>query len=78
MISGVDARNTMKVSTLAYCSVLMFAKMHARNAVATGKKARILGHSISSTSMKPSIPTSFTATHEHVTCASSTNDGAGR
>jgi len=57
----------MNVSTLANCSVLMFAKIHARKAAATGKKARIFGNSTSSTSMKPRAPTNLTATHELVT-----------
>ena len=75
--SGVEARNTMNVSTFAYCSVLIFAKIHARKAAATGKNARIFSYSSSSTSMQPNAPTILTASHEHVTCASRTNDGAG-
>ena len=31
----------------------------------------------SSTSMKPAIPTALTATQDDVTCARSTNEGAG-
>ena len=39
MKTGVAARKTMNVSTLQNCSVLMLAKMHARKATETGKKA---------------------------------------
>ena len=32
MMTGVEARKTMKVSTLQYCSVLMLVKMQPRKA----------------------------------------------
>ena len=38
MMTGVEARNKMKVSTLQYCSVLMFVKMQPRKAHDTKKK----------------------------------------
>ena len=77
MKSGVDARKTTKVSTLAYCSVLMLAKTHARKAIDTGRNAFSLFHSRSSTTMQPQQPTSLTAAHELKSWQSSTNDGAG-
>ena len=38
MTTGVLALKTMNVSTLQYCSVLMFVNIHARKATDTQKK----------------------------------------
>jgi len=78
MMTGVAARKTMKVSTLAYCSVLILANIEARNATATGVKETSLRHSSASTVMRPQRPNALTATHEQTTCESRTKDGAGR
>ena len=76
-MSGVDARKTTNVSTLANCSVLMLAKTAARKAIEMGRKALSLPHSSWSTTIQPQIPQALTATHEQKNYASSTNEGAG-
>ena len=67
----------MKVSTLAYCSVLMLAKMTPRKARATGANALTLPHSSASTVINPAAPTSHTDTAADSNCAKRTSDGTG-
>ena len=77
MISGVEDRNTMKVSTLAYWRVFMLVKMAPRKAQATGMKARTFGHSSASTFAMPSCPTENITNALTASWQKSTNPGAG-
>ena len=78
MSTGVEARKTMKVSTLANCSVLMLAKISATKVSETGANATALPHDSASTRATPSCPATHTAPAEVSSCSVRMKLGAWR